>query len=125
MDFNSYSNVILNDERVDWYGEEIPIGLLTNKVRVWCEMVIHQITLIEMEISEIKTGKLKQRKKEYVDLLMLNVKRAPYVLNGDPLLTKKRKIEENTVKNKVKKTVKTKKETNTKTTKNSKLIFGK
>ena len=125
MDFNSYSNVILNDERVDWYGEEIPIGLLTNKVRVWCEMVIHQITLIEMEISEIKTGKLKQRKKEYVDLLMLNVKRETYVLNGDPLLTKKRKIEENTVKNKVKKTVKTKKETNTKTTKNSKLIFGK
>lgn len=126
-----YEKIIKKGERIDWYGEQVPQELITNSVRTWCEPLLHQIDILESELNDLK-GNEREKRKNTINLLLNNVKKAPYSLNGDFYLIKKRKYEaelkkdeeEKNKKNKknVEKTPKTKKVTSTK---NSDLIFGK
>lgn len=126
-----YEKIIKKGERIDWYGEQVPQELITVSVRTWCEVLLHQIDILESELNDLK-GNEREKRKNTINLLLNNVKKAPYSLNGDFYLIKKRKYEvelkkdeeEKNKKNKkiVEKTPKTKKVTSTK---NSDLIFGK
>lgn len=121
-----YEKIIKEGERVEWYGEQVPQELLTNSVIFWCEPILHQINILEGELNDLK-GTEKEKRKVTINTLLNNVKKAPYSLNGDFYL-KKKKMYEDEIKQKeenkkfVKKTTKTKKVTSTK---NSDLIFGK
>lgn len=126
-----YEKIVKEGERIDWYGEQVPQELITGSVRTWCELLLHQIDILEGELNDLK-GPEKEKRKNTIKLLLGNIKKAPYSLNGDFYLIKKKRYENElkqeeegkSKKNKkqVEKTTKTKKVTSTK---NSELIFGK
>lgn len=128
-----YEKIIKTGERVEWYGVQVPQELLTNAVREWCDPLIHQIHLLEGELSDLK-GTEKEKRSNTIKTLWNKVKNAPYTLNGDVYLIKKKKYESEivVVEKKEKRTKKVKvkttevaKNTSLKKTKNSELIFGK
>jgi hypothetical protein len=131
MDNAEYEKILKNGEYVEWYGIQVPHELITNSVRFWCEQLSKEVDKLESEISDLK-GSNTDKKRAYINSLKRNLQTAPYVLNGDFYLKKKKRIEEELKKeskskeSKVKKnketTNKTKKNTSTK---NSNLIFGK
>lgn len=125
MEFKVYEKIIKEGERVEWYGTEVPQKLITASVRLAAENLAHEIDKLESEIGEEKTPKT-QSKRGYIEVLKSNLKNLPYTFNGDVLLRKKQKIEEQ-MKPKVEKKSKTKSRTTKKSssTKNSDLIFGK
>lgn len=126
-----YEKIIKEGERTEWYGEQVPRELITNSVITWCETLLHQIDVLESGLEDLR-GPEKEKRKNTIKLLLNNIKKAPYSLNGDFYLIKKKKYEneikqEQSEKNKkgrknTEKTPKTKKVTSTK---NSDLIFGK
>ena len=132
IDKKTYENLIRNGERIDWYGIEVPEGLITNSVKFWSSGLKREIDKLEATLSDLKGTSLDKRK-GYIDSLMSNLQNAPYTLNGDIYLIKKKRIEsEIEEENKKKKPVRKRKTTKTKTTtskstvtKNSSLIFGK
>lgn len=124
-----YEDLIKNGERVDWYGVEVPRGLLTNLVTTWSSNLKREIDDLEASLSDLK-GVSFDKRKAYIEGLMTNLQNAPYTLNNDVYLKKKKriesKLEEEQQKKKKKKTT-TKRKTTSKSTgtKNSNLIFGK
>ena len=124
-----YEDLIKNGERVDWYGVEVPRGLLTNLVTTWSSNLKKEIDDLEASLSDLK-GVSFDKRKAYIEGLMTNLQNAPYTLNNDVYLKKKRKIESEI---EVKQQKKKKKKTTTRhkttskrtTTKNSEKIFGK
>ncbi len=124
-----YEELIRNGERVDWYGVEVPKGLLSNLVTTWSSNLKKEIDELESTLIDLKGTSLDKRK-GYIKGLMVNLQNAPYTLNNDVYLKKKNKIEseieEKKQKNKKKKTTTKRKTTSKNTgTKNSNLIFGK
>lgn len=136
MNNTQYEELIRNGEKVEWYGEMVPEGLITAKVRAWCNILDEEVHKLEGELSDL-SGVSAERRKGYLKALKNNLKNAPYTLNGDSYLIKKKKIEEElnkegpVKKTRKKKTTKTTKttskttQTTKKVTKNSSLIFGK
>lgn len=116
---------------MDWYGESVPEELLTLQVRTMAQMITDNINVMESN-SEL-TGKLKTKRRGYIDKVWQNVKNLPYTLNGDFSLSKKKRIESEVkvvekkkkVKKSRKKTTKVKTKSSGTRTKNSELIFGK
>jgi len=133
MDKSKYIEIIKKGERVEWYGVEVPKDLLTNLVIVWSTGLKEEIDKLESTLTELRGVSLDKRK-HYIKGLMINLQNAPYSLNDDVYLKKKKaielEIEEEKVKN-TKKQVRKRKTKTTKTTKgsrntkNSDLIFGK
>ena len=127
-----YEELIRNGERVDWYGVEVPRGLLSNLVTTWSSNLKKEIDDLEASLSDLKGVSL-DRRKAYIKGLITNLQNAPYTLNNDVYLKKKKHIEsqiEEENKKKKKTTPKRKKTskkatTSKTTTKNSNLIFGK
>tara|TARA_R110000803_G_scaffold210593_1_gene282858 strand:- start:706 stop:1101 length:396 start_codon:yes stop_codon:yes gene_type:complete len=122
-----YEELIRNGERVDWYGVEVPRGLLSNLVTTWSSNLKKEIDDLEASLSDLKGVSLDKRK-AYIKGLITNLQNAPYALNNDVYLKKKKKIEsqveEENKKNK--KTTPKRKRTSKRTvTKNSGTIFGK
>lgn len=129
MDKSKYVEIIKKGKRVDWYGVEVPKDLLTNLVIVWSTGLKKEIDKLESTLTDLKGVSLDKRK-QYIKSLMYNLQNAPYSLNGDTYLKKKKaielEIEEEKVKNVKKRNIKTTKPTKSGyNTKNSNLIFGK
>ena len=134
MNNERYREIIKKGERIDWYGVMVPKDLITNLVSLWSSGLKIEIDKLEAELSDLKGVSLDKRK-AYIKGLVSNLQNAPYSLNGDVYLKKKRQIElemEEENKEKVKKKVVKKKKVKTTITKksspktrNSKLIFGK
>jgi len=133
MDNKKYREIIEKGERVEWYGIEVPKDLITNLVSVWSSNLKSEIDKLESDLSDL-IGVSLERRKAYIKGLMYNLHNAPYSLNGDVYLKKKKKIEleiEDKNKKNKKKVVKksgSKTTINKKSspkTKNSELIFGK
>jgi len=129
-----YEKIIKEGERVDWYEESVPKELINVKVNMWCEPLLHQIHILEGELSDLR-GTEKDKRENTIKNLWNKIKTAPYTINGDVYLIKKRQFEsemavvepkkEKRVKKTTEKTTKTKEKTLDKGTKNSNLIFGK
>ena len=125
-----YEKILKEGTRIDWYGDLVPEELVTSQVSVMAQMISDNIDTMESD-SELK-GKLKIKRRDYINKLWINIRNLPYALNGDFTLAKKKRIEsEVKVVEKKKKVKKSrKKTTNSKTksspsrTKNSELIFG-
>ena len=135
MTNSEYEKIIKEGGLVEWYGEMVPGKLITPKVRLWSDGLVRELHILEGEVSDLK-GVAQDKRKRYIKSLWNNVKNAPYTLNGDTYLIKKRRIEAEKVK-KVKTTVKKttnkpkttskgeKTVTKSTSTKNSNIIFGK
>lgn len=133
MIFNKteYEKIIKDGKRVGWYDTEVPEDFLTPLVKTWCDNVVSEIDKLESELSDLR-GKSVDDRKKYIEKLWINVRNAPYSLNGDVYLHKKTRIEKEmsqktkpkTRKTRRKTTEKTTKKNNSKGTKNSSLIFG-
>jgi hypothetical protein len=108
----NYEDILINSQKVDWYGTQVPKDLLTKEVVVFSEQIQLQIDKYEETLD-----KKDKQKREYVNNLIIKIQELPYRLNGDFYLIKKKEIENRvvTVKNKV---------NNSRRTKNSNLIFG-
>ena len=134
MDNEMYKEIIKKGDRVEWYGTTVPKDLITNLVSLWGSGLKIEIDKLEAELSDLKGVSLDKRK-TYIKGLVSNLQNAPYSLNGDVYLKKKKQIElelEEEKKEKVKNKVVKKKKVKTTITKksspktrNSKLIFGK
>jgi hypothetical protein len=132
MNNEKYEELIRNGERVDWYETMVPEALITPSVRTWASGLESEIHKLEGELSDLN-GVAAERRKSYLKVLKNNLKNAPYSLNGDIYLIKKKRIEsqieeEKEVKSKKttrKRTTKTSRKTSARTTKNSSKIFGK
>lgn len=134
MDNKRYEEIIKSGEKVDWYGIEVPKDLITNLVTVWSSSLKIEIDKLESTLSDLKGTQL-DRRKSYIDGLIHNLQNAPYSLNGDVYLKRKKSVEQQieketknkeTKKKKIKKGLKTTKTNKVSyTTKNSNLIFGK
>ena len=131
-----YEKLIREGEKIDWYGEQVPEKFITNGVKAWCEMVEESLDKLIGERGKL-TGKSKETLDTYVNGVRNNIKTAPYRLNGDFYLIRKKKIEADMVeespkpkptrkKRVVKKTTNVKSDTSNTVvrTKNSSLIFG-
>ncbi len=126
-----YEEILKDGNRVDWYGTEVPEELITGAVKEWCNSLKEEIDKLE---SEDLKGKAKEARKFYLDGLWNNIRNAPYRLNGDFYLIKKKRFESEQKETPTKK--KTTKKTRKKTTKsgnksskgmstkNSGIIFG-
>tara|TARA_R110001592_G_scaffold350329_1_gene646356 strand:+ start:622 stop:1029 length:408 start_codon:yes stop_codon:yes gene_type:complete len=133
MDNKKYREIIKKGERVEWYGIEVPKDLITNLVSVWSSNLKSEIDKLESELNDLGGVSL-ERRKAYIKGLTYNLHNAPYTLNGDVYLKKKKEIEleieDKNKKNKKKVVKKSRSKTtiNKKSspkTKNSELIFGK
>lgn len=133
MNNDRYREIIENGERVDWYGVMTPKELITNLVIVWGSNLKSEIDKLESELVDIK-GSSPDKKRGYIKGLIYNLQNAPYTLNGDVYLKKKKKIEHEIEEKNKKSKKKVVKKSRSKTTinkksspktKNSELIFGK
>jgi hypothetical protein len=130
MDNPTYIEIIKNGKKVDWYGVEVHKDLLTNLVVVWSTGLKKEIDKLKSSLDDLK-GLSLERRQNYINGLVFNLQNAPYTLNGDIYLKKKKSIEMEIEKEKPKKKVRKTKKKTTKTnksshnTKNSDLIFGK
>ena len=136
MDYEKYRDIIMNGERVEWYGQMVPKDLITESVKYSADMMIGGIRKMEREIDDSR-GEKKESKKRYLESLWNNLRNLPYTDNHDVYMKKRKRIEaemEELEKKKPKprkprkkKTVDTKpteKKVVKRRTKNSKLIFG-
>lgn len=124
---SKYEDILKNGERVDWYGVQVPKDLLTKLVITWSSNLKKEIDELESTLIDLKGTSLDKRK-GYIKGLMVNLQNAPYTLNNDVYLKKKKKIESQieVESKKNKKTTPRRKRTSKNTvTKNSKTIFGK
>jgi len=125
-----YKKIITQGERVDWYGVEVPLELLTPTVKFVSDNLLHEINKLESTLNDLN-GKSYDKRKAYIESLKTNLKNMPHTLNGDVYLIKKKRYETeiNVKHNKGKtrkKTTTVKKVSSSKTTtKNGNLIFGK
>jgi hypothetical protein len=132
MDNSLYEKIIREDDKVDWYGTEVPQGLITSLVRFASEGLSHELDKLKSSLDELRGSDLEKRK-NYIKAVERNLQTLPYTLNGDFYMKKRKRIEssieeENKNKKPVKKskeTTKNNKVTSKKTTKNGDLIFGK
>ena len=60
-----YEELIRNGERVDWYGVEVPRGLLSNLVTTWSSNLKKEIDDLEASLSDLKGVSLDRRKSVY------------------------------------------------------------
>jgi hypothetical protein len=88
-----YEKILREGKRVDWHGDMVPEDLITKSVELWASMIIDELHLLEGTLSDLK-GVAKEKRQHYVNGLWNNVKHAPYTLNGDVYMKKKRRIEE-------------------------------
>lgn len=135
MDNEKYEKILRQGERIEWYGVEVPVELLTATVKLAASNISEEIDKLESTIDGLVGTSLDKRKR-YIRSLKKNLQDLPYSLNGDFYLKKKERIEseiENTKKTTTRKRKKTTKKTTTSksvtskrtVTKNSDLIFGK
>lgn len=123
-----YEKILREGKKVEWYGEMVPEDLITTVVKQWSDSVVRELNKLESTVSELR-GKDREKKEKYIKKLWNNIKDAPFTLNGDVYMVKKKRIEEELSKKEGKKTKKrtTKRgkvtSSKTKTTKNSDLIF--
>lgn len=132
MDNSLYEKIIREDDKIDWYGAEVPQGLITPLVRFASEGLSHELDKLKSSLDELRGTDLEKRK-NYIKAVESNLQTLPYTLNGDFYMKKRKRIEsaieeENKSKKPTKKskeTTKNNKVTSKKTTKNGDLIFGK
>lgn len=82
MTYEEYKEVLKNGERVDWYGEMVPVVLLTGRVRSIANMVISHISEMEDTLSEYPVGKSRTSRKRSIERSWENVRTLPYTQNG-------------------------------------------
>jgi hypothetical protein len=130
---SEYEKILKKGDRIDWYGTQVPKDLITQSVVMWAETLSSEIHLLEGELSDLRGTELDKRK-GYLAALYNNLRNAPYAINGDFYLIKKKRIEleieeeeksSKPIKRVRAKTTTPKKTTSKTTTKNSDLIFGK
>lgn len=116
MTFDEYKDVILNGERVEWYGEMVPAKLLTPRVYAIANMIIESLNKMESDLDEMHGNSSgKQSKQRYINDRWQHIRTLPYHSNGlinDVYMHKYKKIVEEAEKNKEKtkpKTTKTRK----------------
>jgi len=93
MDYDTYKKIIEKDNKVEWYGVEIPEGLITKKVKYSAGLLQEEINKLKSELDDRK-GISKDKLKKYIEKLETNIKQYPYTLNGDTYQKKRKKIEE-------------------------------
>lgn len=131
MEYSRYEKIIKTNKKIDWYGSEVPEGLITPLVNFASEGLSHEINKLEAELNDY-SGVSKEKKKGYINALIHNLQNLPYTLNGDTYLIKKKKIVSEISEEQPKKPTRVKRNTNktqdttsSTTTKNGSLIFGK
>lgn len=82
MTIEEYKEILKNGERTEWYGEEVPVVLITPVVKAIADMMIKSIGDLELEIDETTTATKKASKKRYLNDLWNTVKILPYRQNG-------------------------------------------
>ena len=82
MTIEEYKEILKNGERTDWYGEEVPVVLITPVVKAIADMMIISINDLELEIDETTVGTKKTSKKRYLNDLWNTIKVLPYRQNG-------------------------------------------
>lgn len=93
MDYDTYKRIIEKDNKVDWYGVEVPEGLITKKVKYSAQLLEVEINKLKSELDDRK-GTSKNKLKKYIERLETNLKEYPYTLNADTYQKKRKKIEE-------------------------------
>lgn len=118
MTFDEYKDVILNGERVEWYGEMVPAKLLTPRVHAIASMVVDSLNKMEADLDEMHGNSSgKQSKQRYINDRWHHIRTLPYHSNGlihDAYMHKYKKIMEEDEKNKEKGKPKTRKPRNKK-----------
>jgi hypothetical protein len=123
MTFEEYKDVILNGEKIEWYGTMVPQKLVTSRVYAITNMIVESISKMEGELSDMRKGSKEQiSRQNYIDGTWLNIRHLPYTSNGlisDCYMKKYKRIieeskKENKTKPKVRKTRKPKVSTTTK-----------
>lgn len=114
MTFDEYKEIILNGERVEWYGEMVPNRLLTPQVYAIANMISESLNKMEADIADMHgNSKQKESKQRYINDRWRHIKTLPYHSNGlihDHYMAKyKRIIQEEEEKNKKKKKPSTRK----------------
>jgi hypothetical protein len=107
MTFEEYKDVILNGEKIEWYGTMVPQKLVTSRVYAITNMIVESISKMEGELSDMRKGSKEQiSRQNYIDGTWLNIRHLPYTSNGlisDCYMKKyKRIIEESKKENKTK-----------------------
>jgi outer membrane biosynthesis protein TonB len=106
MTFEEYKDVILNGERVEWYGELVPKKLLTPRVHAIANMIVESLNKMESELDGIHgNSKEKASKQRYINDRWHHIKTLPYHSNGlihDAYMAKYKRIIEEDEKNKEK-----------------------
>ena len=106
MTFDEYKKIILNGERIDWYGDMVPVKLLTPQVHAIASMIVESLNRMESEVDDMHgNSTTKQSKKRYIEDRWRHVRTLPYHSNGlihDSYMHKYRKIMEEAEKNKEK-----------------------
>jgi len=82
MTIGEYKEILKNGERTEWYGEEVPVVLITPVVKAIADMMIISINDLELEIDETTVGTKKTSKKRYLNDLWNTIKVLPYRQNG-------------------------------------------
>lgn len=82
MTIEEYKEILKNGERTEWYGEMVPVVLITPVVKAIADMMIKSISDLEFEIEETTTVTKKASKKRYLNDLWNTVKILPYRQNG-------------------------------------------
>ena len=128
MDFKLYKKIIIEGERIEWYGTEVPKDLVTKKVLFVSENLNKEIDDLKSKITNTR-GSGFDKMEHYIKALENNLKNLPYSLNGDCYLKKKKMVEQSIEEKKPKPTKRPKRTSKkntkkTKNTKNSNLIFG-
>lgn len=82
MTIEEYKEILKNGERTEWYGEEVPVVLITPMVKAIADMMIISINDLELEIDETTVGTKKTSKKRYLNDLWNTIKVLPYRQNG-------------------------------------------
>ena len=124
MDFKLYEKIIKEGEKIDWYGTEVPKGLINKKVIFVSENLHKEIDGLKSKLLNTR-GSGFDKMEHYIKALENNLKNLPYSFNGDCYLKKKKMIEQSIKEKELKQTKTTKKKTrNKKKTKNSNIIFG-
>jgi hypothetical protein len=93
MEFSKYEKILRYGVKVEWYGVDVPVELLTVKIKLIGSNLANEIHLLEGTLSDLK-GVMLEKRKYYIDALKNNLKNLPYSLNNDFYLKKKKRIEE-------------------------------
>ena len=82
MTIEEYKEILKTGERTEWYGEMVPVKLITPLVKAIADMMITSINDLELEIDETTVATKKTSKKRYLNDLWNTIKVLPYRQNG-------------------------------------------